>query len=295
MDYKRTIAALVAVTLHAASIPAVAAEAWTPGDATGELLISVDGFSGPEAVRYDPAQDIYFVSNFNGDVSGDANAFVSKVSADGEILDLKFMTGTHDAPFHGGRGMYIVGDGLWVADAGGIHEFDRFSGEHLAYVDFSAFEPGFINDITRARDGDLYVTDTGTSVLYKVADGEVTIATETPFAANGITTNPANGRLILVPWSGGQEFVEWDIETESFTTLGPADGGENFDGVEVFGGAVIVACQSDTSLHVMVDGADRRVVELAGEPADIAIDTKRKRVAVPFVGLNRVDILALGR
>jgi hypothetical protein len=44
----------------------------------------------------------------------------------------------------------------------------------------------------------------------------------------------------------------------------------------------------------MIDGIDRRVVPLAGKPADIAIDTKRMRVAVPFVGLHRVDILALG-
>ena len=27
----------------------------------------VTGFSGPEAVRYDPDQDVYFVANFNGD------------------------------------------------------------------------------------------------------------------------------------------------------------------------------------------------------------------------------------
>jgi sugar lactone lactonase YvrE len=286
--------AAVSLLVLSFSVNNADADGWAPNDATGELLISVTGFSGPEAVRYDPDQDLYFVSNFNGDVSGDANAFVSKVSADGRILDLKFMSGTVDAPFHGGRGMYIVGEELWVADANGIHAFNRLTGAHLKYIDFSHFEPGFLNDISEGMDGNLYVTDTGKSVLYRVANGVVSIAAETPFAANGITTNPANGKLILVPWSGAAEYVEWDPGSNRFETLGPVAGGENFDGVELVGGAIIVACQSDTSLHFMIDGIDRRVVPLAGKPADIAIDTKRMRVAVPFVGLHRVDILALG-
>lgn len=282
---------LLVATLNSAL--ATAAETWLPGDAAGELVVSVSGFSGPEAVRYDPDQDVYFVSNFNGDVSGDANAFVSKMSASGEIIDLMFMTGTERAPFHGGRGMFIVDDGLWVVDAGGVHQFDRHSGEHVQFVDLSQFEPGFPNDITLGPDNNLYVTDTGNSVLYKIANGVASIATETPFAANGITTNPSNGRLIIVPWTGALEFAEWDIETGVFSTLGLTDGGGNFDGVEVFAGAIIAACQVDKSLHVMINGVDNAAIDLAGEPADIAIDTKRHRVAVPFVGLDRVDILRL--
>lgn len=296
MTNERMVATSMVLALHlvVAGADAAGVAGWEPSDATGELLVSVTGFSGPEAVRYDPDQDVYFVSNFNGDVSGDANAFVSKVSAEGKILDLKFMTGTTDTPFHGGRGMVIAGTDLWVADADGIHAFDRTSGAHRDYVDFSHFEPGFLNDITQGVDGNLYVTDTGNAVLYRVANGVVSVAAETPFAANGITTNPANGKLILVPWSGADEYVAWDAGGNSFEALGPVAGGENFDGVEIVGGAIIVACQSDTSLHVMIDGVDRRVVALAGEPADIGIDTQRMQVAVPFVGLNRVDILALG-
>lgn len=284
---------VVLLAMASISVSATAAEIWVPGDAAGELIVSVTGFSGPEAVRYDPDQDVYFVSNFNGEASGDANAFVSKMSSSGEIIDLEFMTGTARTPFHGGRGMFIVDDGLWVADANGIHQFDRFSGEHIGYVDLSQFEPGFPNDITLGPDDNLYVTDTRNSVLYRIADGVASIATETPFGANGITTNPENGRLIIVPWSGALEYAEWDIETETFSTIGPTDGGGNFDGVEVFEGAIIAASQADTSLHVMTDGVDKSVIGLAGKPADIAIDTKRRRVAVPFVSLDRVDILRL--
>ena len=54
-----------------------------------------------------------------------------------------------------------------------------------------------------------------------------------------------------------------------------------------------MASQEDTSLHIMVDGVDRRAIELPGNPADIGIDTKRNRVAIPYVGLDRVDIISL--
>lgn len=281
------------LTFALISSVAIAEERWVPSGTTGQVVTTVSGFSGPEAVRYDPEQDVYFVSNFNGDVSGDKNAFVSKVSPDGEILDLKFMVGTDDNPFHGGRGMTIVDDVLWVADADGVHQFDRKTGRHIGFVDLTEFSPGFPNDITLGPDNNLYVTDTGKSVLYRIVDGTASVAVATPFAANGITTNPANGRLVIVPWSGALEFVEWDVETGQFHHLGDTAGGGNFDGVEFYGGAIVSACQEDQSLHVMTDGVDERVVELAGDPADIAIDTQRGHVAVPFVGLNRVDILTL--
>ena len=61
----------------------------------------------------------------------------------------------------------------------------------------------------------------------------------------------------------------------------------------MLGGAIISACQVDTSLHVMIDGRDQRVADLPGKPADIAIHTKRLNVAVPYVALHRVDIRTL--
>lgn len=256
-----------------------------------DVVMSVAGFSGPEAVRYDPEQDVYFVSNFNGESSGDANGFVSLVSPAGEILDLEFMTGTDEYPFHGGRGMYIDGDGLWVADAGGIHLFDRRTGNHRQFVDLSRFDPGFPNDIVRGRDGDIYVTDTRNSVIYRVSDGEAAIAAETPFAANGITLNPENGRLILAPWTGSDEITEWDPATGEFSSVARLDGGGRIDGIEVVDGRIVAASQDDESLHVIVDGVDRRRVELAGRPADIGVDTRRNRIIVPYVALDRIDIV----
>ncbi len=255
--------------------------------------VEADGLDGPEAVRYDPDLDLYFVSNFNGEVSGDSNAFVSKLSPDGEILVLKFMVGTDDRPFHGGRGMFIDQFGLWVVDSGGVHLFDRDSGEQLDFVDFSQFELGFLNDIASGKDGALYVTDTGTANLYRIVDREVSFVTTVPMKPNGITSDPETGKLLMAPWSDSDEIIAWDIDEARLSSAGKLEGGGNFDGIEVVGNKIIVASQMDTSLHILEDGVDRVAVELPGKPADIGIDTKRNRVAVPYVSLNRVDIIQL--
>ena len=258
------------------------------------VVMSVTGFSRPESVRYDPDQDVYFVANFNGESSGDANGFVSRVSPDGEILDLNFMTGTDEHPFDGGRGMYIDGGGLWVADARGIHLFARRSGGPIRFVDLSQFDPGFPNDIVKGSDGTIYVTDTRNSVIYRVSGSAVSIAVETPFAANGITLNPENGRLILAPWTGSEEIMEWDPSTGEFSIVARLDGGGRIDGIEVVDGRIVAASQDDESLHVIVDGVDRRRIELAGRPADIGVDTRRNRIIVPYVALDRIDIVDFG-
>lgn len=256
-------------------------------------VTTVTGFSGPEAVRYDPELDVFFVSNFNDEPAGDANGFVSKVSAHGEMLSLTFMQGSTRWPLHGGRGMYITLRGLWVVDAGGVHRFNRTTGAQLGFVDFSHFELGFLNDIVLAADGALYVTDTGTFKIYRIVGDTVSLATTTAMKPNGITVNPTNGRLLLAPWEGPLEVAEWDINNRSFNLVGKLKGGGNYDGVEVVKGKIIIASQADTSLHIMIDGVDTRIIDLPGRPADIGIDTRRNRIAVPYVSLHRIDIFSL--
>lgn len=259
----------------------------------GETLYEVNGFDGPEAVRYDPLQDVYFVSNFVGSARGDANAYVSKVSADGRILDLTFMTGSEDTPFDGGRGMYIDGRHLWVCDDKGVHLFNRFSGQHAHFIDFTDFEPGFLNDIVILENGDAFITDTGTNRLFRVREGIVSVAAETPFGANGVALDAEAGQLLLVPWEGGDYVAAWSPD-DGFSRRGEFDGGGNFDGVEIVAGQVIVASQGDDSLHLMVDGEDSKARDLPGSPADLGLDTRRQNLAVPYVGLDRVDIIELG-
>jgi sugar lactone lactonase YvrE len=270
-----------------------AQNSWIEGQTPEDILFSVSGFDGPEAVRYDADLDIYFVSCFNGNTSGDANGYISKVSGDGEIIELKFMIGTADFPFDAGRGMFITGDTLWVADHLGVHYFDKNSGEHLGFVDFSSENPGFLNDIAADNQGRLYVTDTGVRKVYRFnSSGYQTVIEDLPIMPNGITLLP-NGNLALAPWREGPNIYQINPETGELLVFGTVNGSDNYDGIEFFDGALITSTQQDSSLHIMINGQDELFIKVSGRPADIAINPNENVVAVPYVALGKVDFWKL--
>lgn len=284
-----------AVDEEAGPVSEVGASSPSTMDST-HAVARVEGFAGPEAVRYDLDQDVWFVANFGAEAEEqrDSNGFISRIGPDGEILDLRFMTGTESEPLHMPRGMVIRGDTLWVADADGVHGFDRRTGEHSAFIDFTTHEPGFLNDVAVDGSGTLYVTDTGLGRVYRVAGGTASIAIEDSLTGppNGITLAADGSRFLLAPWGGGTTLRAWDPATGELEAVAELTGG-NFDGVEVVDGRIVVASQADSSIHVIEDGQSRRLIRVPGRPADIGIDTRRGRVAVPYIALNRVDIWPL--
>ena len=261
------------------------------------LIASPGGFIQPEAVRYDPDQDVYFVNSWgNGDAGAkDNNGFISRMAPDGTIERVRFIAGgTAGATLNAPRGMTIVGDTLWVVDADAVRAFNRRTGAPLTTVDFSAFKLGFLNDIAAGPDA-LYLTDTGTNRIYRIKGGRVTLALEDSALGgpNGITWDANNRRFIVVPYGGESVIKAWAAGSKALSEIGRS-GGAMFDGVEVLpGDRVLVASQKDSSLHLFSGGTGRAIIRTGGAPADIAVDTKRNRVAVPFVDRNLVEIWQL--
>ncbi|MDP2958905.1 MAG: SMP-30/gluconolactonase/LRE family protein [Longimicrobiales bacterium] len=254
---------------------------------------TIEGFSGPEAVRYDPDQDVWFVSNFDGEGDArDANGFISRVSAEtGQIEALRFAQGTAEHPLHAPRGMFLVGDTLWVADMDGVHGFHRRTGAWVAFVDLTPFEPGFLNDVAQGPDGALYVTDTGTSSVYRIAGRVASVALADSMLGNpnGITWDPTRGLFVLVPWDEGFRVNTWQVG-QGPQGFGPASMRGRLDGIEPIDRRLLVASQSDSTILLMDAGVTTPLIHVGGRPADIGVDTRRRRIAVPYVDLNRVDI-----
>ncbi len=313
--------------LGAGAVAAAAAAAPRPAPPPGPaarqdsavLVAAVDSLRAPEAVRYDSAADVYYVSNWNeGPASAlDNNGFISRVRPDGAVDRMRFIAGgANGVTLHAPRGMAIAGDTLWAADADAVRGFDRRTGAPVAAVSFAAYDPGFLNDVAVGPDGALYVTDTGRNRIYRIAGRTITVAAADSAlgAPNGITWDAAGRRFVVVPFGGAHVIRAWRPAAGApaaraaaarvvLDTIGES-GGAQFDGVEVLAGAggprVLVASQADSSLHLFTGAAGGRltgrpVVRLAGRPADIAVDTRRGRVAVPYVARNRVEIWQLPR
>jgi sugar lactone lactonase YvrE len=274
---------------------------WETVQDTTDRVATIDGLSGPESVRYDPRQDVYFVSNFNGGGNErNADGFITRAAADGTVEELRFMVGTDEAPLHAPRGMYIVDNILWVADIDGTHAFHRETGEQLAFIDFSHLEPGFLNDVAADDDGEVYVTDSGIPRLYRILgvsetpQVEVAIEDEGLGPPNGITWDADEGRFIVAPWGEGETtFRAWTPGAETLEDVATSPEGGRFDGIEIVGDRILVASQVDESLHLLELGEGRLLIHTPGRPADIGIDTRRYRVAVPYIALDRVDIWQL--
>lgn len=298
---RSTLAAIIGAAVLAACSNSKPAETTPDSLAVAKsdsaLIASPGGFIQPEAVRYDPDQDVYFVNSWgNGDPGAkDNNGFISRMTPDGTVERLQFIAGgAGGATLHAPRGMTIVGDTLWVVDADAVRAFNRRTGAPLATVDFSAFKLGFLNDIAAGPDG-LYITDTGTNRIYRIAGGRVSLALEDPALGgpNGITWDANNRRFIVVPYGGESAIKAWAAGSKTLSEIGRS-GGAMFDGVEVLpGDRVLVASQKDSSLHLFTGGTGRPIIRTGGAPADIAVDTKRNRVAVPFVDRNLVEIWQL--
>ncbi len=297
------LAAFVAILAACASSGTSAAGTTTTAGGTTAIKpwFVRDGFVAPEAVRYDPDQDVYFVGNWGtGSASAtDNNGYISRMRPDGQIETLKFIAGgTNGVVLHAPRGMYIVGDTLWVADADAVRGFDRKTGAKLANVDFSGLDRGFLNDVAADATGTVYVTDTGRNKLYKVQGegGPTLVVSDSALGSpNGITWDAANKRFIIVPYGGAHSIRAWVPGTTTLTDVSTSTGAK-WDGVEVLpGGRVLVSSQADSSVHVFEGTTGHAIIHTQGAPADIAVDTKRNRVAVPVVALNHVEIYELPR
>ena len=256
---------------------------------------TISGFQTPESVLWDSTLDVYFVSNINGNPAAkDGNGFISVVDPAGTIRDSVFIKGLN-AP----KGLAVVGDTLWVTDIDVIRGYNRRSAAPVATVSL----PGavFLNDITAAPDGSLYITDTaikfgakgpehtGKDRIFRVGpDRKVSVALETDSLGrpNGITYDRANGRYVVVPFGAGKIF-SWKPGSDP-TALGTGPG--QFDGVEVVGNALWVSSWADSSVYRFFDGQGTSVIKGVPGPADIGYDAKRHRVLIPIFMGNAVEI-----
>ncbi|HTI06200.1 MAG TPA: SMP-30/gluconolactonase/LRE family protein [Gemmatimonadales bacterium] len=260
---------------------------------------TIAGFQTPESVKWDSAQDVYFVSNINGAPNAkDNNGYISVVLPTGAIRDSQFIKGLN-AP----KGLALVHDTLWVADIDVVRAFNARTGAAVATVPI----PGavFLNDIAAAPDGSLYVTDTavkfgangaehvGKDQVFRIAPDHkvsVAIANDTLGRPNGITWDAANQRFIVVPF-GANALVAWKPGEKTTTSVGSGAG--QFDGVEIVKGAILVSSWADSSVARIENGHATKLITGVPSPADIGYDAKRNRVLIPIFTGNRVEVWQL--
>ncbi len=277
-----------------------------PAARAAERTAAVAGFRTPESVKFDSEQDVYFVSNIDGNPSRkDGNGYIARIDAadSARAVTTAIRSGQNGVTLNAPKGMAIVGDTLWVADIDVLRGFNRTTGAPVATIQFPR-PVYFLNDVAAGPDGALYVTDTGIQFdasggmtapskgqIFRVEGRRATLASsDTSFnAPNGIAWDEGR-RTFVVGSFNGPTLFSWAPDSGAPRAI--ATGPGQYDGIEIVDGRVIVTSWADSSLHVLERGADSltRIVAGVASPADIGVDSRRSLLLVPLFTGNAVEL-----
>ena len=297
-------------------------------DESGDRL-AVAGFQHPESVVHDTMLDVYLVSNV-GDLppSGfpgalDHNGFISRVSPDGVIVDLKWIQdGVNGVTLNSPKGIWLHRRELYVADVDTLRIFDRFTGyplRNIAIPNPFAPNPLFLNDVVVDSDGTAYLTDNLHNAIFTAdREGRASVLASGPELGNpnGILADESGvswvtffGHEIRRLKRSGKIVTEATLPAVDVSGLQLAPGvplppgALLLDGYGRFEGSLLVSSWVTGKIYLVGrSGKDiETVVEVKGAvnspppdgPADLNIDQGRNRLLIPLFNANQLLIISL--
>lgn len=250
-----------------------------------------EGISTPESVLYDATADRYLVSNINGKpVDVDNNGYITEINGDGKVTKPKFVEGGAKAKLDAPKGMGISGNTLYVSDLTVVRKFDAKTGAPRG--DIPVKDAVFLNDISVAPDGRVFVSDTGVKLGatgLEPAGGDAVYVIDKAGKVKPLAKmkelNGPNGLLFLgkdlwVNTFNSDELYRLDEKGAKADVTKLPTGG--LDGLVAMGESVLVTSWKGSTIYKGKPGSKfEPVVSGIGGPADIGYDTKRSRVLVP--------------
>ena len=239
----------------------------------------------PESVFYDGGNVLY-VANIDGKSDAlDGNGFISKVSLDGKITNLRW-TGGLNAP----KGMGLHKNRLYVTDVYRLVAINTQTGQAEKTWDAVDQKTAFLNDVTVANDGTVYVSDSRADKIYRLKDDQWEVWMQ------GDQLDKPNGLLavgkdkLMVGCSKKGELRAVDTNTKTMTTI--ADGMAATDGITPEGkGNYFVSDWNGQIFHVNGDGTKTQLLdtrEAKTNSADIDYVARKKLLVVPTFFGNKL-------
>ena len=255
-----------------------------------ELVWETTGFISPESVVFDASRNEFFVSNLGarGKEAAPGDGFISRVSAEGKILELKWATGL-DNP----KGLALANGHLYAGDDPGLVEIDLADGK-IVTRHSPDDGPGAFNDCTADGEGNVYVCSGRLNTVFRLHAGKF----EPWYKLDLSKTGSLNGlraekdRLLLGGWSvraaDGKEQLG-HISTVSYQDQALGRIGDqplcHVDGLEPDGqgGYTVTDWLTGDLLHVTADGKSTPVMKLVRGSADHTYLASKQLLVIPLM------------
>lgn len=262
--------------LFSLSVLSLSAQTLTPKWTT-EATLRV-----PESVLLDSKNNLLYVSSIDGSPEGkDGNGFISQVTLDGKIKNLKWATGL-DAP----KGMGLYKDNLYVADVSRLVTISIATGKITQNLEIDGAK--FLNDVTVDKSGNVYVSDSNTGIIHLVKNGKAEVYFQGPEikGVNGLLA--LGNELYVVDFpTGGNYKLSQDKKLTKFSMTA-----EGADGIIPLGkDEYIVSSWHGQIDYVNSKGEAKKLLDTRDQKlssADIEYDAKSKTLFVPTFNANTV-------
>jgi sugar lactone lactonase YvrE len=240
-----------------------------------------------ESVLYDDKNNILYVANINGAPDGkDKNGFISKVSLDGKVTEVKWAKGM-DAP----KGMGQFGDKLFVADIDKVHEINVKTGKITKT--YKAPDAKFLNDITVDSAGTVFISDSRGGKIFTIEKGKIAMYAENLKGPNGLLS--ANGNFYVALWDD----KSLNTMDKSKTLTVKTEGIENPDGIEAISNdAYLVSSWNGMIHYIGPDWKKTLVLDTRADSlnaADIEYIQSKNLLLVPGFFKNKVVAYELSK
>ncbi len=249
-----------------------------------EAWVVAEGLQTPESVIYDAQRDVLYVANIAGTPpkEADGDGFISRLSLDGKILELKWVTG-----MNGPKGMGLHEGSLYVTDNTELVQIDIEKGEITNRYPVEG--ASFLNDIAISPEGVVYASDSDTGKIHALKDGEVSVLVEPgPFERPNGLFYLDEGKLLVASSADGQVEV---LDPETGSVELKAEGVGHGDGIAPVGNGDFLVTNWEGEIFYLT--SDWELTRLLDAPekmntADIEFLQENALLLVPTFFDNRL-------
>ncbi|PRX49832.1 NHL repeat-containing protein [Salegentibacter salegens] len=259
------------------------------------LIKKVDGFSHPESVVFNDDKNEYYISNMADEIAGDG--FISRVSAEGEIIELKWIDGLKDP-----KGLLVKDGKVYVTNNTEVIEISIENSEITKRIEVEGAKS--LNDITADAAGNIFISDSGKSAIYLIPndtpnmlmvpeneDGDIIeyLNTTRLEYVNGLYAH--KDYLYAAAWGENTNgnFLKIDMDTREIEKVSKKGIG-NLDGVQPVGDDAFYISDWATGTIYLIekDGELKEVLTSEKSSGDILFDAEKNQLVLPMNFQNSV-------